>query len=95
MPVIDWRFVATSGQLLRVAAVESVDAVRPDLALKRLSLRITVWVAWSWAWAGRKRCLRAWLPSDLLLLWRWAALEAARDEMERCWTVGRLDGRAA
>ena len=86
MPVIDWRLVATRRQLLRVA-VEGVDAVRPDLALKRLGLHVTVWIAWSWAEAGRKRRLGTWLPSNLLLLWRWAALEAARDEMEGCRTV--------
>ena len=87
MPVIDWRFITTGGQFLRVSAVERVDAVGPDLALEGLRcLLAAVWVTWGGAGSSRQRHLWTWLPSNLLLLWR-GSLKPSGNEVEWCWTI--------
>lgn len=89
--VVDGRgFVTAAGELLRVARVQRVDAVRADLALE------ASWIAYGGGWrcAGRgvgvcRGLLGGGFAAyDGRLRWGLLLLDAAGDEVEGCWAVG-------
>lgn len=77
MSVVDGGLIASSRELLRIAAVQSVNAIRSDLALESLSCEVRV-VGWI---DSRCSCVWTWLASNVTLRW-WSRLDSTRDEVE-------------
>lgn len=99
--IIHRTFIPARREFLRIAAVERVDAVRSHLILELRGILPCVGITESRARAGGDGGLRAGFAADLvvgvlvrgLLLLVWG--QAARDEVEGCGAVGRLDCRRA
>lgn len=89
MPVVDGRLIASSRKLLRIATVQSVNAIRSDLALEGLSSEVRVVGCID----SRYSCIWAWLASNVTLR-RWSRLNSARDEVKRRRTIGGRAGWA-